>query len=329
MENLRPGVYTSYTLLRSDAAASSAVIGIAANAGGTLTKTTVESLEEARTACSGELLELCEAVFAAISARVVLADLAQGDAAALQALIDGGASLWVLESADAERLALLDDTLSQAAKDGKRAVAVVGCASSQEALEASSINSMRIALTCPAVHYQGGERNVAPALVAAFLALSEGEQQSLNGALSPEGFSTEALTEEVLQELLWNGVCAIEPRGGVVSLIRGVSSRTIDEEGIRDGLFRNLASVLTFDEVLDTLETTLKERVLAGVLSTDSVTALLVNELAKLEERGKLSGYETPIVTRLPSDSSVCVVTVSFTLAQCVNQVWLQAVVQG
>lgn len=323
MENLRPGVSTSYTLQYSRAAESERLVGIAADAGGTLLKTRVQSAQEAKSVCGGRMLALCEALFQVVQGTVLLADTGEDAGEAVDVLLAGGATLLVLEDASLSFLQAVGEKLRAAAATGVRAMAVVGCETAQEALTAAQVQEMRLCVAAPAVRDAAGNLRVEAALTAGLIAQSGGDAVKLCGAQSPEGFSTTALAESMVQNLLQNGVCVLEPCGGTVSLIRGVTAQTTD------AAFRNVGAVLAFDTVLSVLEQKLQERMQEGMAQTDAVTALLVNELEKQVEEGRLTAYDTPVVTRDLADPSVCTVTVGFTLAQSVNRIWLHAVVQG
>lgn len=216
------------------------------------------------------------------------------------------------------------------AQNGSEKLAIFGEKTKAEASTAAkNVSCERVCITYPQVFYKEEGVNLAPAIMASFIAKADNYFSNLNGeSVSGSLKVSVAETEENIDSLIKDGVCVFEQKGNFVELIRGVTSAAYKADGITRNDFLNICVILTADLVIPELRSLLKERINNARNSTASLSAILALVTCKLEdftELGYLSSYEMPSVYLKDGDQSVCVVEVNFVLLQGINQIYLSA----
>ncbi len=132
------------------------------------------------------------------------------------------------------------------------------------------------------------------------------------------------LTESEKNSLLYNGVNVYEQSGDKIELIRAVTTKT-KTNGEIDNTYRDLSVITTLDHVTSSLKSLLQKR-LSGTTKTATLGAILtivVCELISMKNEGIISDFQSPIVRYSDTDRSICIVEASVSLAQGVNQIFL------
>lgn len=333
MSFIKPGVYTSYTLSQTTSTTSSIVAGIVASGSDTDVQQ-VTSYAQAKALFGEEssvLLAYLKAFFAHASGVVYAMGVSTDYQTAFTTMLGYPISLLCTDCADSDCIATLADTLVTNADKGDAVVAVIGCSDADAAAAvANAYNCERICLTCPAI-VDSDAVDVAPAVLAGLIVDADDVTDNLNGALASTLYhADQTLDDDTLVALMAAGVCVFQPCGNLTELLRGMTTKTSDEDGNADTRFRNLSVVLIADQVVTQVRTLLEEKLLANSNSAttlDAVLSLIVCTLEDFVEADALTSYETPLVTLDEEDASICHVSLSFTVRQGIYQVYLNAMV--
>lgn len=196
---------------------------------------------------------------------------------------------------------------------------------------ASSLNSERVVLVAPGcINSQAANMDavqVAAAVAGAIAAESDPavplggvELKGLNGL-------NRQLSDEELDALIRGGVTAAESVGGIVSVVRGVTTRTTTN-GAADNTWRDLCAILVVDDVIPTIRNALKARFRRAkntAQSRGAIRSQVVLELENKLAREIITGYEQVRVRADEEDPTRCLVDFSFTVTHGINQIWLSA----
>ena len=134
-------------------------------------------------------------------------------------------------------------------------------------------------------------------------------------------------TDEELDGLILGGVTAVESVGGIVSVIRAVTTATTTG-GAPDSTWRELTTILITDQVISGLRNALRARFPRAKNTEQSRGAIrsqVMLELENRKEREMITGYDGVSVTAMPDKPTVCLVEFSFTVAHGLSQIWLSA----
>lgn len=172
---------------------------------------------------------------------------------------------------------------------------------------------------------------VAAAALAGQLAKSSDPAQPLNG-LELQGLSgvTAAYSDTEYDALCDAGVTVLECTGGVVSVIRALTTRTMSG-GSSDRTYRELTTMLILDELLPALRTALRAkfaRAKNNALTRRAIRNQVILELQTRVEREILEGYDAVEVAAAEDDRTTCVVRFTVTLVQGLNRILVTAQVQ-
>ena len=342
----RPGVYSSY----SASAAVSA--GRGRKTAGLVVRMdepakdlwTIGRYEDAVTAFGGEnennATVLCRLLLQNGAAQVVVIPAKGEDKAAYQAAFDAmeeleDVALVVCDSTDVEVQQALRDSV-QAASDAQReriAVAAGGEDEDVTALveRAAQLNSERVVLTAPGCVDEQGEALSAVQLAAAVAGVIAGQSDP---ALPLGGAQVEGLhglacryEDSQLDVLIRGGVTVAESVGGVVSVVRGVTTRTTTN-GAADGTWRDLTAILVVDDVIPAIRGMLKSRFRRAkntAQSRGAIRSQVVLELENKLAKEIITGYEGVSVRADSEEPTRCLVEFSFTVTHGINQIWLSA----
>jgi len=342
----RPGVYSSY-------AASAVVSG---SAGRKNVGLAVQMTEPAQSVWTISRYEDAVAAFGAeteANATALIRLLLQNGAAQVVVFPVEGSDLTAYKvafeaMAGTEDLALTvcDSTLlevQQALRDSVRAaslvqrerIAVVAGGADETVNElverAAAINSERVVLVAPGCVDQAGENLSGVQLAAAVAGAIAGESDPavpLGGAQLSGLYGLDThYGDSELDVLIRGGVTAVESVSGVVSVVRGVTTRTTTD-GAADRTWRDLSAILVVDDVIPTVRNALKSRFRRAkntAQSRGAIRSQVVLELENKLAREIITGYEQVSVSADSEEPTRCLVDFSFTVAHGINQIWLSA----
>ena len=342
----RPGVYSSYdasTLVRGSGGHKTvglAAINSTASAGVPITVTSYEAAVAAFGSQEGkqDMAELIRIALLNGAAAVVAVPVAneEGYQAAFDTL--GGLENISVMLCDSTTLtvqqALRDSVLSASAARRER-IAVVGAAAGEEVSalveRAKGLNCERMVLVAPgSVDGEDAAQDglSAAAAVAGAIAAQSDPAIPLGGAelLGLKGLSQQ-YSDNDIDLLVRGGVTPVERVAGVVSVVRGVTSRTKTGEAA-DATWRELGTILIVDDVVPAVRASLRSRFHRAKNTEQSRGAIRSQVILELENkvaREIITGYDGVTVSALVDDPTVCLVEFSFTVAHGLNQIWLSA----
>ncbi len=239
------------------------------------------------------------------------------------------------DSTDQAVQLLLRQSVLQAAENRRERLAVVAGAAGEEAqaliTRAEALNCERVVLTAPAaLDAEGGSISglCVAAAVAGAIAGESDPAVPLGGAELKGLYGLEERYDDnTLDLLILGGVTPVESVGGVVSVVRWVTTRTKTGEA-QDATWRDLATIRVVDDVIPTLRNSLRAKFARAkntAQSRSAVRAQVVLELENKLAREIITGYEGVEVTADSEDPTRCLVDFSFTVAHGLNQIWLTA----
>ena len=339
----RPGVYSSYDASSITASGTArrviAVIGASSAAAGVYTLTSFAGAAEVfgKDSALWKLLKLAyENGAGTVLAYPVAADTAAAYTAAAEAVLaEKAARLCVIGSSDeAVQLAVLGALQTAAGQKGE-CIGLCGMGSATAALlaaRAQKLNCERMVLVGPQVYLTGEEAAadgcMAAAALAGQLAGMSDPAEPLNG-LELQGLCgvTATYSDTEYDALCAAGVTALECEGGVVRVIRALTTRT-KTGGSADKTYRELTTMLILDELIPALRTVLRAkfaRAKNNALTRKAIRNQVVLELQTRVEREIIEGYEDLTVTAAADDRTTCVVAFTFTVTQGLNRILLTA----
>lgn len=342
----RPGVYSSY-------AASAAV---SANAGRKNVGLAVRMDEPAKSMWKISRYEDAVAAFGvegADNATALVRLLLQNGAAQVAVFPVEGSDLTAyktafeaMEGTEELALAVCDSTLVevqqalrdsvQAASDAQRErIAVVAGGAQEDVTQlverAKQLNSERVVLAAPGCVDGEGESLAGVQLAAAVAGAIAGQSDPavpLGGAQLTGLYGlNQRYDDSQLDVLIQGGVTAAESVGGVVSVVRGVTTRTTTD-GAADSTWRDLNAILVVDDVIPAIRDALKSRFRRAkntAQSRGAIRSQVVLELENKLAREIITGYENVSVSADSEEPTRCLVDFSFTVTHGINQIWLSA----
>lgn len=229
----------------------------------------------------------------------------------------------------------LRDSAVKAAENRRERLCVVAGAAGEdeEALiaRAEALNSERVVLVAPAGLDRDGEAISGLGVAAAVAGVLAGESDPaipLGGAELKGLYGlTERYDDNALDLLILGGVTPVESVGGIVSVVRGVTTRTKTGE-VQDATWRDLATIRVVDDVIPSLRTALRTKFARAKNTAQSRSAIRAQVVLELENKLKqeiITGYEGVEVSADTQDPTRCLVDFSFTVAHGINQIWLTA----
>lgn len=336
---LKPGVYTDYTLSPVFSPNRGKSIGVIATSAVTGQLLRVTSFSDAKrllapdgqTPENNQMMALLAAIYSLGSPTVfalgVPSDTDDHYRTALASLLESDASLIV---ACCSSLATgLEAAQSVSAQEKLLLLAPPADISPKQA--ALQFNSPRVCLVAPEIHRKaGGSYNVAPALFAALLSQSTDPTKNLIGAsVGTDVFLPAPLADDLVESYLQHGISLFQQHGGVVELVRAMTTSTKAEDGVTDQFtYRNISVILIQDTVMAALRETLRSALDAArnnQAGLNAILSLLVCRLDDFVGDGLLHDYDLPIVALDPDESSRCLVTVGFRIMQGLSVIHLTA----
>lgn len=229
---------------------------------------------------------------------------------------------------------LRDSAVTAAENRRERLCVVAGAAGEdEEALiaRAEALNSERVVLVAPAGLDRDGEAISGLGVAAAVAGVLAGESDPaipLGGAELKGLYGLEQRYDDnALDLLILGGVTPVESVSGIVSVVRGVTTRTKTGE-VQDATWRDLATIRVVDDVIPSLRTALRTKFARAKNTAQSRSAIRAQVVLELENKLTqeiITGYEGVEVSADTQDPTRCLVDFSFTVAHGINQIWLTA----
>ena len=341
----RPGVYSSY-----DAAASlrggraARIVGAAAKSktGTPNVPVTITSYEMGLSvfgeddAASPGMSTLLKLLFLGGVSMVSAVAVDKEDYAGAFAALQGVESVQVVVC-DSGELAVhqaLRASLENASAVRRERIAVVGMSGAGTAeltARAKALNSERMVLVGPDGLDSNGEPLpgvFAAAAVAAAVAITRDPAIPLNGStLYGLGGVSEQYSDNDIDLLVRGGVTPLEAVGGVVSPVRGITTRTTTG-GADDTTWRELTTILIVDDVIPSIRQSLRSRFSQAKNTVQTRGAIRSQVIVELESKLRaeiIDGYSDVTVSVCEDDPTVCLVEFSFSVAHGLNQIYLTA----
>ena len=340
----RPGVYSAYDASAVvSAGRAPRAIGVAAKAAaGEAGKAVILTGYAAGLAHFGEdtepgmaaMLRLLFANGASTVAAVRVADTGETAdyEAAFAALARENVQVLVCDSADEAVQQALRTAVEDASAARRERIAVVG----GDALEpaglverAKALNSERMVLVGPDALDGSGETLpgvFAAAALAGVIASAQDPAVPLNGAeVKGLGGLSADYTDSDIDLLVRGGVTPLESVGGVISPVRGVTTRTTTG-GAADATWRELTTILIVDDVIPAVRDALRAkfaRTKNNARSRGAIRSQVIVELDKKVAAEIIDSYGEVTVTASADDPAVCLVEFGFAVTHGLNQVYL------
>ena len=337
----RPGVYSSYDASAVvTAGRGSKIIGVAAKAAsGTVGEVVTLTGYTAGVAAFGEdvdpgmstILRLLFLNGASTVAAVRVADEEPDYAGAFGVLGKVEAQILVCDSGELSVQQALRTAVETASEQRRERIAVVGGSglkASELVERAAELNSERMVLVGPdLVRGEGTLPGVfASAALAGAIASGTDPAIPLNGAeLSGLEGLTEDYTDNDIDLLVRGGVTPLESVGGVISLVRGITTRTTTG-GAADSTWRELTTILIVDDIIPSIRTALRSRFSRAKNTARGRSAIRSQVIVELEKKVAaeiIDSYGEVTVNALEEDPTVCLVEFGFAVAHGLNQIYL------
>lgn len=341
----RPGVYSSYdasAAVRGGRAART--VGVAAKSvSGTANAAVRLTSYEMGLSAFGEDAEgtpgmsaILKLLFLGGASTVVTVKVDEDDYAAAFRVLQTVENLQVIvcDSGELTVQQALRVSLESASAARRERIAVVGMsdASTADLTErAKALNSERMVLVGPD-GLDGAGKPVsgvfAAAAVAAAVAMTRDPAIPLNGTPlnGLTGVSVD-YTDSEIDVLVRGGVTPLEAVGGVVSPVRGITTRTTTG-GADDTTWRELTTILIADDVIPAIRQSLRSRFSQTKNTVQTRGAIRSQTIVELENKLRaeiIDSYSDVAVSASEEDPTICLVEFSFAVAHGLNQIYLTA----
>ena len=199
-----------------------------------------------------------------------------------------------------------------------------GDTAAQLVTRAEAINSERMVLVGPDMKDESGKALsgvFAAAAVAGAIACGADPAVPLNGI----GGLQSVYSDNDIDLLVQGGVTPLEDVGGVVSPVRGITTRT-KTGSAADSTWRELTTVLIADNVIPAVRSALRSKFARAKNTAQgrgAIRAQTIVELEKKKDAQIIESYGEVAVTAAADDPTVCLVEFSFAVAHGLNQIRL------
>ena len=132
-------------------------------------------------------------------------------------------------------------------------------------------------------------------------------------------------TDNDIDLLVRGGVTPLESVGGVVSPVRGITTRTTTG-GAADSTWRELTTILIVDDIIPSIRTALRSRFSRAKNTARGRSAIRSQVIVELEKKVAaeiIDSYGEVTVNALEEDPTVCLVEFGFAVAHGLNQIYL------
>ena len=339
----RPGVYSVYDASSVTSAGRAAKrIGVAAlavkgtaNAVVTLTgySTGVDVFGEDEAGAPG-MSTLLKLLFANGASTVYAVRTGEAaDLEAYQAALESyDVQVMVCDSSEVNIQKALKTAVETASAARGERIGVIGGSgdtAAQLVTRAAAVNSERMVLVGPDMKDENGTELpgvFAAAAVAGAIACGSDPAMPLNGAeLYGIGGLQSVYSDNDIDLLVQGGVTPLEDVGGVVSPVRGITTRT-KTGSAADATWRELTTILIADDVIPTVRSALRSKFARAKNTAQgrgAIRAQTIVELEKKKDAQIIESYGEVTVTASADDPTVCLVEFSFGVAHGLNQIHL------
>ena len=336
-EHERPGVYSSYdasTVVSGNGTGANVGIAAICSKGEAGKLYSFARYEEAVTAFGEEegLTGLVKLLFLNGAAQVKAVPVAEeGGYEAAFAVLEAAEDIGVVVC-DSETLSVqqaLRQSVCDASEARRERIAVVrgGAEESTSQLveRAEALNSERVVLVAPL----GSDGGAMAAAAGAGAIAGETDPAVPLGGAALKGLNElkARYGDSEIDVLVRGGVTPLECVGGVVSVVRGVTTRTKSGEA-PDTTWRELTTIRIVDDVIPTVRESLRARFRRAKNTEQSRGAIRSQVVLELENklgREIITGYDSVTVQADSENPTVCLVDFAFTVAHGLNQIWLRA----
>ena len=340
----RPGVYSSYDASTVvTAGRNSQTVGVAAKVvRGEVGEPVVITGYAAGVSAFGEdttpgMTTILRLLFAnGVSKVVAVPVAAEGELSdyeeAFAVLEKQDVQIVVCDSAELDVQQALRTSVETASQQRKERIAVVGGnGDTATALveRATALNSERMVLIGSDALDGAGETLsgvFVAAAVAGVIAVQRDPAVPLNGA-QIQGLNglTEDYTDNEIDLLVRGGVTPLENVAGVISPVRGITTRTTTG-GVSDTTWRELTTILIVDDLIPSVRAALRSKFARAKNTTQSRSAIRSQVIVELEKKVAaeiIDSYGDVTVTADADDPTVCLVEFQFAVAHGLNQIYL------
>ena len=248
------------------------------------------------------------------------------------ALGQQAAQILVCDSAEETVQQALRTAVEDASSARMERIAVVGGAGETAAelvTHAAELNSERMVLVGPDALDSSGKTLpgvFAAAALAGVIASGRDPAVPLNGAevRGLGGLST-SYSDNDIDLLVRGGVTPLESVAGVVSPVRGITTRTTTG-GAADTTWRELTTILIVDDVIPAVRQALRSKFTRAKNTAQSRSAIRSQVIGELEKNVAveiIDSYGEVTVSPSEDDPAVCLVEFSFAVAHGLNQIYL------
>lgn len=334
----RPGVYSSYdvsSVVDSTAGAKTVAIVAVSTAGEAGLTCELTRYEQAVDAFGEEdgMTKLVKILFLNGAAAVIACPVKEE--ADYQTAFDAIAQkedvgIVVCDSTTLTVQQALRDSVNAASEARRERIAVI-CGGEEETVSgavsrAKAVNDKRVVLVVPCE--EDGVIGSVAAAVAGAIAAESDPAVPLGGAqLKGIGSLAARYADNEIDLLVRGGVTPLESVAGVVSVVRGITTKTLNGEDA-DATWRELTTILIVDDVIPAIRNSLRGRFRRAKNTEQSrgaVRSQVILELENKLDREIITGYDNVTVTAKEDDPTVCLVDFAFTVAHGINQIWLTA----
>lgn len=338
----RPGVYSAYdaSSVVSGSGAGKQVGLVAVNAKAAANEVKIVTSYDGAVNAFGQgtMAELVRLALKNGAGAVAAVPIAGGEGyadgfAALEGLEDITAVICDSTDGDVQKAMKQSVETASANRRERIAVAAGGAGETVDQLiaRAKALNHERVVLVAPGGVNQNGEAADGLGVAAAVAGAIAGESDPaipLGGAELKGVDGLEARYGDTeIDTLVRGGVTPVEQAAGVVSVVRGVTTRTKTGEAA-DATWRELTTIRIVDDVIPTVRDALRARFRRAKNTEQSRGAIRSQVVLELENklaREIITGYGEVSVEADADNPTVCLVDFSFTVAHGLNQIWLSA----
>lgn len=229
---------------------------------------------------------------------------------------------------------LMRESIIMAADARRERIGIVGSVgeSTAEMIErAAAINHERMVLVGGDVLDESGDvlgGIYAAAALAGRLSQISDPAVPVNGE-TLEGFGgvSTAFSDNQIDQLIRGGVTPLETVSGVVSVVRGITTRTTTDD-VEDTTWRELTTILIVDDVIPAVRNALRSRFSRKKNTAQTRGAIRSQVIMELENKRAaeiIESYGDVAVSVDSTDPTVCLVEFSFGVAHGLNQIYLTA----
>lgn len=190
---------------------------------------------------------------------------------------------------------------------------------------AKGLNSERGIVCTPKSDCDGVSASIITACAMAAATTGRKPNYNLSGAELKGVTAGRTLKEDDIQLMIKNGVSVCENIGDSCRWVRAVTTRTTTA-GMADGAFRSVNTVMIIDDVMSAIRRSLGAKLSGnGETTLDSVASQVIVELEAKRKEGVIREFSLPRVYPDSADPAVCIVELGFGVAHVINQIYITA----